>query len=77
MAGDYLNIQIAAALKRLATDYPDLDFGVESSVVDAAETRLNAAWDAWPKGGPLNDVWRALKDYREALLTANGRRLFE
>jgi hypothetical protein len=71
VAADYLQIKIRAALARLAAAHPTLDFGVPSAEVHAAETGLNAAWSAWPKGGKLSDVWRALEKYRDALLAAN------
>jgi hypothetical protein len=76
VAADYLRIKIGAALRRLAAAHPDLDFGVESVDVDKAEAALNAAWSAWSEGGRLSDVWRALENYRDALLAANERKLF-
>lgn len=71
MAADYLRIEITKALARLAAAHPTLDFGVVTPDVDAAEAVLNAAMDAWSKGGSLRDVWRALGRYGDALLAAH------
>lgn len=81
MTTTYMTIKVREGLDRIARERPDLDFGVESPAVAAAEMRLNEAMHAYTRDPVVTEavVRDAFRAWEYELVVANqseGPRLF-